>query len=427
MDIGTIPTLLDYAIYDAQQMLIATNMGERELAYATAFAVRKDANGTPYVLQGRVLYWKGQAAGETIVLRILERPQYRQESLRAKLPNPERLWEVFTVLGGIVGLVATTLWTAKRLKKELSNLEQVAEKIGGGNLEFEPQFTRIREFNQVMDSMSLMRDALRDSLRKEWEGQQRKREQMSALAHDIKTPLTVIRGNAELLAEEELSEEQRSYVDDILSNGEQIQDYVVKIMEISRDAPRQQEQSPAGGQSVSKVATDSDLADQASDHGKEKRYDMEEIVKDVADNLQGTLKGKELSLNLHMESLVDVEEQRAVHGEVAERLTRILNNLLDNAIRFSPQFGVIDLEVKREERSYIIQVIDDGMGFTGEDLRYAQEMFYQADKSRTDRTHFGLGLSIVRQLAEELGGTLLLSNVKGRGACVTVKLPACKF
>ena len=93
------------------------------------------------------------------------------------------------------------------ISREISSLEQVTENISQQELNFERKSSKVLEIDAVLQSMDQMREALKQSLHRQWNMEQVRREQMAALAHDIKTPLTILRGNAELTLEaEELAE-----------------------------------------------------------------------------------------------------------------------------------------------------------------------------------------------------------------------------
>ena len=86
------------------------------------------------------------------------------------------------------------------------------EQIGDRNLDFKINYSGVREIDECLVALDDMRYALKTSLQKQWETEQEKSRQMSALAHDIKTPLTVVRGNSELLLETELTDEQKNLI-----------------------------------------------------------------------------------------------------------------------------------------------------------------------------------------------------------------------
>ena len=88
---------------------------------------------------------------------------------------------------------------------------------------------KVREYESALQALQTMGDALTGSLQKQWDMEQRQREQIIRLSHKLKTPLTIIKGNAELLAEDDLTEEQRAQVEAILQGAEQTRAYLGKI------------------------------------------------------------------------------------------------------------------------------------------------------------------------------------------------------
>ena len=112
----------------------------------------------------------------------------------------------------------------------MTALISAAEKIRNQELEFDISASDVREIAAVLRAMDDMRAALKSSLESQWNAERRKKEQILALAHDLKTPLTLIRGNAELLYDTGLTEEQEECVDLIEKNSLRMQDYVQTVM-----------------------------------------------------------------------------------------------------------------------------------------------------------------------------------------------------
>ena len=100
------------------------------------------------------------------------------------------------------------------------------------NLDFEVGHSNIKEFEDVLLSFSRMKESLKASLEQQWEAEHMQKEQIAALAHDLKTPLTVIQGNADLISETELDEEQRLYAEYISSSSEQMQLYIRTLIDL---------------------------------------------------------------------------------------------------------------------------------------------------------------------------------------------------
>ncbi len=117
---------------------------------------------------------------------------------------------------------------------------EATERIAEQNLDFEVGHSKIKEFEDVLNSFSDMKNNLKSSLEKQWSEEQLKREQIAALAHGLKTPLTVIQGNIDLINEIELDGEQRLYVGYITESSGQMGVYIRTLIDISRTVARYQ-------------------------------------------------------------------------------------------------------------------------------------------------------------------------------------------
>ena len=106
-----------------------------------------------------------------------------------------------------------------------------------------------------------------------------------------------------------------------------------------------------------------------------------------------------------------------------ERLFQLLGIFLDNAISYAPEGSPIELQAVFDGKELIFSVIDHGKGISKEDPPFIFDRFYCVDSSRTERHHFGLGLSIAKELAKLLGGTIGFSETKGGGATFYLKIP----
>ena len=108
------------------------------------------------------------------------------------------------------------------------------EQIQYQNLDFEVGSSEISEYNAVLYSISKMKDSLKSSLEQQWKIEQLQREQIAALSHDLKTPLTVIQGNIDLISETKLDDEQQLYAKYITESLEQMQLYIRTLIDISQ-------------------------------------------------------------------------------------------------------------------------------------------------------------------------------------------------
>lgn len=114
----------------------------------------------------------------------------------------------------------------KYLQKRLNVLKETAERVERKDLDFEREYSDIQEVDHVLGALYQMKEALQKSLKEQWDIKRQKEDQIASLAHDIKTPLTIIRGNTELLLEEETEEEKRERDQEILDNVREIERYL---------------------------------------------------------------------------------------------------------------------------------------------------------------------------------------------------------
>lgn len=408
-----IPGGADYAIYDKDAVLQETNLSGTQLEDAGLFAV-SGQEALKADLTGRV-YLKQETDTQILILTYRIRSAFADSTLRSLFPDAEILELMFFVLLLVADLILVITCHAKKLSKELLVMQNAADQIRRQNLDFAISRTRIREFNQVIASLDALKTELSHSLAKQWHIQQQKKQQMSALAHDIKTPLTIVRGNAELLTETDLDVVQSSYNDFILKNTKQIEDYVTRLIEVSKDTAASAHTSHSDNQA--------DAANAFCDSAKDAVL-FADFLDTLCENTKSLGQKKELNIQFLSEALPN----RLPFPE--DSMKRILTNLLDNAVFYSPCNGTVTLHICTKSTGtashtdlLVMEILDEGCGFSAEALCLGTEEFYQSDESRNSRVHFGMGLAITKQLVTALGGTLCLGNRPSGGAIVTVELP----
>jgi OmpR-family two-component system manganese-sensing sensor histidine kinase len=124
---------------------------------------------------------------------------------------------------------------------------------------------------------------------------------------------------------------------------------------------------------------------------------------------------------------LDLKEQILEHLVVlgdAVQLTRLFTNLLSNALRYSPEKGLIELQTEYQGNQILVHVNDTGVGMAPDHLEHIFDRFWRADRSRSYGSGFGLGLAIAQGIAQNHGGSITVTSQLGRGSCFTVRLPA---
>lgn len=110
----------------------------------------------------------------------------------------------------------------------------------------------------------------------------------------------------------------------------------------------------------------------------------------------------------------------------AERINQVISILLNNAVSYTPENGKIEIAYSVDNSQHIVRVSDSGCGISEEDRQHIFERFYRADRSRTDRSHFGLGLSIAKEIIDLHNGTISVEDSPLGGTSFTISLPSEK-
>jgi len=215
---------------------------------------------------------------------------------------------------------------------------------------------------------------------------------MLAASHELKTPLTTLKGLSELLLDFDLSEAQRrELLQDLHGQADRMEQLIGDILSVSR--------IDSGRLSV-------DFS----------RVDVASVVQHVCDEVRPMLKGRTLKCRVP-------EDLPAVMGE-ARKLHQILVNLVNNAIKYSEPGTQVTLSARGDRSAVRFEVSDQGVGIRKEHMPRLFEKFYRADDPLVRRTSgTGLGLYIVRSLVTMLGGQVHVRSRPGKGTIFIVTLP----
>ena len=329
--------------------------------------------------------------GEVCLAVYHLKAEFTNPLLRKIFPGaPEGLILLFLILFLIQSVLLIRKF-GNMIRRELETVKQVTEKVRLQNLDFEKPDSRIAEINEVMDSLVQMKEALESSLKQQWEMEENRRQQIRALVHDIKTPLTVIRGNTQLACEADSMEESRECQEYILQETDRIERYMRMLQEMLK-------------------------SDGAMQFKKEK-IKIKEFSESFAENarVMAAAGGQNITVVISVVSDYIISDR--------QMLLRAWENLLDNASQYTPKGGNIAVKITEDGDVLCFQIEDSGPGFTEEDIRRGPEQFYQGDRSRNSKSHYGMGLFIVQSFARQQGGKLILSNSDSRkGACVRLEI-----
>jgi two-component system sensor histidine kinase MprB len=291
-------------------------------------------------------------------------------------------------LGGVGLAVILGRLAASRVLAPLAEVAATAQHIG----ETEDLTSRIQvrtddevgqlamRFNAMLERLEASRDALDESVRAQ-------RQLVADASHELRTPVTSLRTNIELLLEHDQLDprERRRMLADVVEQTEELTGLVGDLIELAR-----------GDLQVD--ATEDVRLDQVA----------AESIRRAERNFPDVRFEPRLAPAL-------------VEG-VPGRLSRVINNLLDNAARHSPPGGVVEVGVEAAAGQVLARVRDHGAGVAEADLPHVFDRFYRGAGAR-GRQGTGLGLSIVRQVVEQHGGSVTAANAPDGGAIFTVGLP----
>jgi signal transduction histidine kinase len=212
------------------------------------------------------------------------------------------------------------------------------------------------------------------------------------VAHDLRTPMTRLRGTAEMaLQTEEGAGVLREALGDCIEESERILIMLNTLMDVS--------EAETGAMKL-----------------EEEEVNVAPLIEDVVELYSYVAEEKGVSVHKGFPKELYLKGDR-------NWIRQVLANLLDNAIKYTPRGGRIDIEAFRREQEVAIMVKDTGVGISSEELDKIWERLYRGDKSRTQRG-LGLGLSLVKAIVGAHRGYIDVSSVPGAGSVFTVYLPA---
>lgn len=381
-----IPDLVDYAVFSKEGKLLAGNLSKKE-AFKAWNAMKKEQS------QGITQFYSLiERENEICILRYDLVPQYRSAIMRKYLPNPQLLDILLFIIGIITIATVLAIHFGRKLKKKMFGLQEAIEKIQNQNLDFTISPSGIREIDEISISLEQMREALNSSLKQQWESEQARREQISALAHDLKTPLTIIRGNAELLQDTDQDDSQKEYNNYILKNTMALEKFTKELIDLSK-----MEKNIVREKKNVKTAA---------------------LITEIEHQMRALSLEKKLQVNVQKEilpAIIVIDE---------EQFYRAILNVVSNAVEHTPENGKVVLTVQSSADFIQFTVTDNGCGFSPRDLNEATKQFYRGDPSRNAGNHHGMGLYIAQSIVQNHGGTLRIDNdLAAGGGKVTITIP----
>jgi signal transduction histidine kinase len=280
---------------------------------------------------------------------------------------------------------------AKNIDQPIQLLIDASKKIKEKDLDFEINYHSDNELGKLCSAFSEMKEELKKSLSAQWKMEQERVEMVEALVHDLKSPLSIILG----------------YTDSLIENNPDGNKKLCRYLAVIR---KNVEKSTALVQQMQYVSE----LEKSNIELHIVPIDLSEFLSQKVHDYELEARQREVELVLNMQNNMKSPIQIDV-----DRLTRIFDNIISNSLQYTPAGGRININVKVEKKRVSYEIYDSGSGFSTKDLKKALDKFYRGDEARqTKGCHSGLGLYIVKQLVEQLGGSVQIKNVEFGGACV---------
>lgn len=296
------------------------------------------------------------------------------------------LWIHLVIISVVVGIIATlglSIWLLTPIRRLKKSIAQIADG------DFSTRITKkssIREIQEIYAGFNLMAEQLEatEILQTDF---------VSNVSHEFKTPINAIEGYSMLLQNDELSEEQRAYVDKILFNTKRLSTLTGSILLLSK----------LENQKIQESATP---------------FSLDEQIRETIVALEPLWSEKNVELDVDLESIEYFGNEKL--------LCHVWSNLISNAVKFGPEGGVVRIRLYRHKKELIFTVDDEGEGLSEEAYAHIFDKFYQADSSHKEEGN-GLGLTLVKKILDITDGDIYAENLDGKGCRFTVILQKKKI
>jgi signal transduction histidine kinase len=367
------PNRLVFAIVDERGIVILSIM--RDVQVGATAPANLLQTGDPVQVNGRVV--------ATIIMPPDPFTLTPQEQSYLDRTN-QAIW--LAALGAVVVALIVGILLARTLAHPLRDLTSAAHRMADGDLEQEVPVRSKDEIGELAQAFNTMSHSVARA-------NQLRRQMTADIAHDLRTPLTVIAGYIESMRKGVLAPSPER-LDLINTEIEHLQKMVEDLRTLSR--------ADAGELTLNRQAIDPRV-----------------LLEQTASTFRYAAEQKGISIDV-----IAPQAMSEIFVDEA-RMAQVLGNLVSNALRFTPAGGRINLLAEQRADSVMLTIRDTGKGIPTEDLPHIFERFYRADKSRSDSDNAsGLGLAITRALVVAHGGSIRAESAAGAGTSMIISLKA---
>lgn len=290
----------------------------------------------------------------------------------------------------IMSVIASRTITAP-----IKKLSDGANEIAGGNLDYHIDYDSTNEIGTTVKSINDMTEKLKNLMQTKEEIEQSRKKMTAGIAHDLRTPLTSIKGYVEGLMDgiANTPEKQERYLNTIYSSAKDMENLLDELLTLSR--------FEEGKIKLEQIRID--IVQFLREYLNERPQDNRAVITFTPPSYKGSL-----------DVMLD-----------PNRFSRVLNNIISNAIKYSSTARKprIDISLEVYDKSVIIALKDNGIGISDENLKHIFESFYRADQARTRvQDGSGLGLAVCKEIVELHNGHIWATSKEGSGTTMMISL-----
>ena len=288
----------------------------------------------------------------------------------------------------VIGIAAVLLYIISSvLTKPLEKLNKVTEKIAGGEYDVRSDVSSSDEVGMLSDKFNVMAESVENHVNELKDMVDRRDRFVADFIHEIKTPMTSVIGYADTMRSIEMTEEeQKEALDYIYSEGKRLENLSMRLFDLLY----------------------------LKDHDIEKtENEIDAIIQEACRSLNPKAQERGIKLSVNAEK-----------GTIScdrELIKTVIINVVDNALKASEEGKTVEVNGRKEQDKYLLEIKDYGIGMTEDDIKFMFDEFYMADKSRTRREGgAGIGLSLVKQILERHEAKIKVESELGKGTTVTI-------
>lgn len=300
------------------------------------------------------------------------------------------------IVAMVIILTVTSLivtgWVMNGVYRPIRQLSQAMHQIADGDFEYSLTTNKTGEIATLFNNYEQMRLRLKESAEEKVQNEKQNKELISNISHDLKTPITSIKGYVE------------GIMDGVADTPEKMNKYIKTIYNKANDMDRL----------INELTLYSRIDNNRIPYSFH-RINITDYFADCVEEVGLDLESKGIKLNYT--NLVPADTRIIADPE---QMKRVINNIINNSVKYlGKKDGVIDIRILDDVESVRIEIEDNGKGIAAKDLANIFERFYRTDASRNStQGGSGIGLSIVKKIIEDHGGYIWATSKEGEGTCM---------